>query len=488
MKLAVVVQRYGADVNGGAELHARYVAERLARHARVEVLTSCARDYVTWRNERPAGLETVNGIPVRRFPVRHERQPLEFGRRSRRVFEERHSIADELAWLDSEGPASPDLIAHLERHAGDFDFVVLFSYRYYHAWHAARRLHAKAVLVPTAERDPAIGLGIFGPVFRGVRAVMYNSPEERTMIQAATGNEDVPGVVVGVGSDVPDSTDPPRFRRKYRIRRPFAIYIGRIDENKGCTELFEYFLRYAATFPNGLDLVLVGHPVMPIPKHRRIHHLGFIPDEDKFDALAASDLLIMPSYFESLSMVALEAWALGRPVLANGRCDVLKGQCIRSGAGLYYETYQEFAETLYSLESNGPLHARLGRNGSDYFRQHYTWPVIEGKYLDMFDRLRRETGPRPQEPLGGWWARRQRRLRAAADVLASLPSGPVLSSTSSGAAALGASPPDSLGPASDVPLDASRPDGRTHDRRARRPFGRRRPGSRDRSTGGGRRS
>ena len=55
VKLAVVVQRYGADINGGAELHARYVAEHLARHAEVEVLTTCARDYVTWRNELPPG-------------------------------------------------------------------------------------------------------------------------------------------------------------------------------------------------------------------------------------------------------------------------------------------------------------------------------------------------------------------------------------------------------------------------------------------------
>ena len=107
MKLAIAVQRYGADINGGAELHARYVAERLARHADVEVVTTCARDYVTWRNERPVGVEQVNGISVRRFPVAHERDANHFGRQSRRVFDQQHSIADELAWLDSEGPASP---------------------------------------------------------------------------------------------------------------------------------------------------------------------------------------------------------------------------------------------------------------------------------------------------------------------------------------------------------------------------------------------
>ena len=425
MRLAVAVQRYGADINGGAELHARYVAERLARHADVEVVTTCARDYVTWRNELPAGVETINGIPVRRFTVDHERDPGRFGRHSHRVFEHQHSVADELAWLEAEGPASRSLVDYLAS-SDTFDFAILFSYRYYHAFHAARRLAPRAILVPTAERDEAIGLSIFPPVFRAVRGIMYNSHEERAMIHAAAGNRDVPGVVVGIGSDIPARAEPHRFRTRHRIDRPFALYVGRIDENKGCKELFEYFRRYAASLPAGLDLVLIGRAIIPVPDHPRIHHLGFLDDQDKFDALAASDLLIMPSYFESLSMVALEAWGMGKPVLANGRCDVLKGQCIRSGAGLYYESYEEFAETLYSLESNGPLNARLGRNGRDYFREHYAWPVIEQKYLQMLERLR---GARPEsgiEPLPGWLARRKAVLPPARDVLARIPAGAVV--------------------------------------------------------------
>ena len=115
MKLAVVVQRYGADISGGAELHARYIAQRLARHAQVEVLTTCARDYITWKNELPAGEDTVDGIRVRRFPVSRPRSTDEFGRLSRVVFDERHSIAAELQWLASEGPTSPSLVDHIRR-------------------------------------------------------------------------------------------------------------------------------------------------------------------------------------------------------------------------------------------------------------------------------------------------------------------------------------------------------------------------------------
>ena len=425
MKLAVVVQRYGADISGGAELHARYIAERLARHGQVEVLTTCARDYITWKNELAPGEDKVNGLTVRRFPVTRPRDTTEFGRRSATVFTKPHSVADELKWLAAEGPDSPDLVSHIRRVRDRFDFFVFFSYRYYHAWHGLRAAVDKAVLVPTAERDDAIGVSIFAPVFRAARALMYNSFEERALIQGVSGRKG-PGVVVGVGSEIPDRTQPWRFRKKFNVKRPFAIYVGRIDENKGCAELFAFFERYAVMYPHGLDLVLVGSPVLEIPKHPRIRHLGFLPDDDKFDAVAAADVLIMPSRFESLSMVALEAWALGKPVLANGRCDVLRGQVVRSNGGLYYENFEEFAEALYALEGAGPIGAVFGRNGRDFFRRHYTWPVIERKYLDMFDRLKREPATAALEPMPGFFARRRRSVRPAAEVVAGLPSGPVL--------------------------------------------------------------
>lgn len=426
MKLAIVVQRYGADINGGAELHARYVAERLARHAEVQVFTTCARDYITWKNELPPGEQTVNGVKVLRFPVNAPRNPDDFGRRSAAVFERTHSIADELKWLESEGPASRALIRHIGRVRGEIDFFVFFSARYYHAWHGVRAVADKAVLVPTAEREPSIGVSIFGPMFRGVRAIMYNSLEERALIQAVSNNRQVPGVIVGVGSDIPDRVQPWRAKRKFNLKRPYALYVGRIDENKGCAELFDHFIRYATMYPDGLDLVLAGSAVLPVPRHPRIKHLGFVSDEDKFDALGGADFLVMPSEYESLSMVALEAWALGRPVLANGRCDVLRGQTIRSNAGLYYENFEEFAETMYALEAAGPLNQVLGRNGRDFFKRHYAWPVIERKYMEMFERLKKDTATTAIEPLPGWFARRKKNVPPAAAAVDAAPKGPVL--------------------------------------------------------------
>ncbi len=429
MKLAIVVQRYGADINGGAELHARYIAERLAPHADVRVLTTCARDYVTWRNDLPPGPDTINGVAVERFPVVRERDELDFGRRSTHVFTRRHSLNDELEWLDSEGPASPELVRRLTARPDEFDFVVLFSARYYHAFHGARALPDRAVLVPTAERDPALGLALFGPIFRGVRAIMYNSCEERALINGVSSNERVPGVIVGVGSEIPDTVDAGRARQKFALDEPYVIYVGRIDTNKGCAELFDFFIRYVDGHPWPPTLVLIGTPVLAIPAHPRIKHLGFVDDQDKFDAIAGATALVMPSYYESLSMVALEAWALGTPVIANARCDVLLGQCLRSNAGLYYANDAEFAGVLDTILGDRALAAVLGRNGRDYFQRHYSWPVIERKYLDMFAYLSSTTPALRMERLPGWLSRRQRTLRPAADVVDRLPVGPVVDGT-----------------------------------------------------------
>jgi len=430
LSLAIVVQRYGADINGGAELHARYVAEHLADHANVRVLTTCARDYITWRNEFPPGPTTVNEIAVERFPVARERPAnlLEFGRHSTRVFDGRHSLDDELAWLDAQGPVCPELLRRVGDAGDEFDFVIAFSLRYPTTFHTARRVPEKTVLVPTMEREAAMGLSLLPPVLRGVRAIMYNSLEERQQLRALSGNTHVPGVVVGIGSDIPPAPDPVRGREKFGLTRRFILYVGRIDANKGCDELFQLFLSYLRVSylklqDRELELVLIGTPILPLPDHARVRHLGFVSDADKFDVLAAAEALVMPSYFESLSMVALEAWALGRPVLANAHCDVLLGQCLRSNAGLFYRNAEEFGGALDALLDGSGLARRLGANGRKYYEDHYRWDVIESKYLEMLAHLASTPPAATMEPLPGRSERRRRDKPPASEVVAALPVG-----------------------------------------------------------------
>jgi glycosyltransferase involved in cell wall biosynthesis len=379
MRVAFVVQRYGLEINGGAELHCRWVAEHMRRHWDVEVLTTRAHDYITWKNHYPEGTTAVNGVPVRRFSVTKARNPERFGRLQKFVFENEHKEKDELAWLDEEGPTSPPLVQFLRAREADYDAFVFF-----------KALPRKSVLVPTAERDPVIHLKIFKDLFRAPRAFIYNSEEEREMIQTVSGNADVPGLVVGVGTEVPAVTSAGRFRAKHGILGPYIIYIGRIDENKGCPQLFDHFLRFKAQTGSPLKLVLIGNSVLRIPAHPDIVPLGFLPEEDKFDGLSGAQALTMPSFYESLSMVTLEAWALGRPVLANARCDVLEGQCRRSNGGLFYSTFGEFREALNLLLGSERLRTALGENGRAYYQANYTWDIIESKYLTVLEGLRKD--------------------------------------------------------------------------------------------------
>lgn len=387
MKLAFVVQRYGLDINGGAELHCRWVAEHMNKFCDVEVLTTRAFDYITWKNHYPQGEEYINGIPVRRFSVNRPRNPDRFGKVQDFILENEHKENDELRWLLEEGPVSSSLIHYIKAHKSDYDYFIFFSYRYYLSFWGIDAVPHKSILVPTAEHDPIIHLKIFKDLFRKPQAFVYNSVEEREMIQTLSQNEDVMGDVVGVGTEIPKEFRTEEFRKKYRIPGPYIIYVGRIDMNKGCDELFDFFLRLKGESDTDVKLILVGNTKLTIPSHSDIFYLGYLSEEEKFSALYGADFLIMPSFFESLSMVTLEAWAMGKPVLANARCMVLKGQCLRSNAGLFYENYEEFSLAFHLLLSSERFRETLGINGQKYFNQNYTWEVIEKKYLSLLDRL-----------------------------------------------------------------------------------------------------
>jgi glycosyltransferase involved in cell wall biosynthesis len=217
---------------------------------------------------------------------------------------------------------------------------------------------------------------------------VYNSVEEKRLINCISSNYQVAGDIVGVGSNIPAQGDSHAFRRKHHVDYPYLLYLGRIDENKGCRELFEFFLRYKSESPSRLKLLLVGSPVMKIPENPDIVSLGFMNDAEKFDALHASELLVMPSFYESLSMVLLEAWGMGKPTLANANCRVLMGQSIRSNAGLFYRDYGEFKKCLDYLQHHPETRAVLGRNGRRFFQQNYSWEIIEQKYLNLMKAIK----------------------------------------------------------------------------------------------------
>ncbi len=362
------------------------------------VVTTCASDYVTWRNHYPRGLSNVDGIPVYRFPVRRPRDPQRFGRLQERVFHRQYDERTARAWMDAQGPYTPRMLRWIEHHRDTFDYFICFSYRYWTTWRAMQAVEGKGVLVPTAEPDPAIELPLYRAVFRSARAIMYNSHEERALIRRHSGNESVPDVVVGVGIVEPPPVDTARFRATRGVDGPFLLYIGRIDHNKGCAQLFDFYLRaYERLQEESVRpprLVLAGSSMMPIPKHPAIVHLGRVSEQEKYDALAASTALVMPSFYESLSMVLLEAWALSRPVVVNAHCDVIRGQTQRSNGGVWYRNSAEFAECVRLLAEDPRLGVSLGERGHAYYQANYTWPTIDDKYETMLTRLQADDSAR----------------------------------------------------------------------------------------------
>ncbi len=389
MRLAIVVQRYGEDIASGAELHARNLAELLQGRHHVEVFTTCARDYVTWRNHYPAGPTSVGPVRVHRFPVRRPRDPQAYGRWEQYLLTHPHSEADEERWLRLEGPYAPRLVEAVRRRAADFDFWIFFSFRYYTTFHGALAVPDRALLVPTAEADPIIGFSVFRKLFHAVRGIAYNSIEEQRLIQGMTRNYRVPGVVVGIHvQPPPEPPRPERFRQRWDVSEPYVLFVGRLDVNKGAPQLVEMFIRYAASRPQAPLLVLLGPIVDPVPSHPRVRVLGPVDEQTKWDALAGCEFLINPSPLESLSMVLLEAWKARKAVLVNGQCAVLRGQCIRSDGGLFYMSPAEFAPMMDWLLEHPDLRQQLGENGRAYVDEHYRPDVILRKYEELFERAR----------------------------------------------------------------------------------------------------
>ena len=389
MKLAFVIQRYGTEVSGGAELHCRWLAERLARRHQVEVFATRALDYLEWRNHYPAGTEVVNGVPVHRFKVKRPRNARAFASLCNVCFHEQHTREEELDWVRENGPFSPALVQAVAGARGGFDRFFFYCYRYYQTYFGLPAVRDRAILVPTAEEDPAIGLQIFKPFFRSPRGLVYLTPEEQARVEDASGNGDLPSVVIGSGLNLPEADsdlDVLDFRKRHGLDRPFVLYVGRIDKNKGCVTLFAYFQKFLEETGAELDLVLAGSAALPIPRHPRVRHIGFISEAEKVAALRECRLLVMPSPYESLSIVTLEAWKLAVPVQANARCRVLMGQCLRSNGGLFYHGYAEFAEALKLLLARPEAGALLGRQGQRYVEDEYSWERVEGKIEDLLAR------------------------------------------------------------------------------------------------------
>jgi glycosyltransferase involved in cell wall biosynthesis len=379
VKLACVIHRFGADIAGGSEGHCR-----LANHD-VTIVTTCAQDHITWRNHYPPGESRVGSLRVLRFPVARERHLHRFMDLSDLVFADRATPEEQEQWFRENGPETPELLEHLRRHGAEYDRVLFWSYRYYDAYFGLPLVADRAVLVPTAEEDPLIHVDALRRFFELPKGFLFLTPEEEALVgsRAPAGK---PSAIIGCGLDpAPDRADRAHLDA-LQIADPFVLYLGRIDPNKGCGALMRHFLRYAE-LGHRVQLVIAGPASMPIPEHPSIRPLGFVDERVREALLTNARALIMPSPFESLSMVLLEAWNRGLPALVNARCKVLRGQVQRANGGLYYGNTVEFIAALDYLLDHPDAATRLGEQGLAYVNREYRWPVV----MDKIETLLRKT-------------------------------------------------------------------------------------------------
>jgi O-antigen biosynthesis protein len=388
LRVGFVVPRYGNDVVGGAETLVRGLAEHLAAAGSpVEVLTTCARDHLTWKNAVRPGVSRIQGVVVRRFPLRPRDERRHAWLQQRILRGGRLRPEEEQRWMEA-SVTCPDLFTYLAGHQGEHDLVCFAPYLFGTTLRGVPLVPGRAVLIPCLHDEPFAHLGVVRDVFQACRGFIFNALPEAALADKLYGIGDRPAGVVGLGFDPPPPTDPAAFRRRHGLEGPILLYLGRKEAGKNVPLLIQYALRFRATHRADLILVLAGEgPVAAPPDIPGVRDLGYLEPAEKAAAYAAATVVCQPSLNESFSIVLMESWLAGTPVLVHARCPVTTDHVRRGGGGLAFDDYYEFAEALDLLLEDGARRRRMGTQGRAYVEAEYAWPAVTARLRETLERL-----------------------------------------------------------------------------------------------------
>ena len=381
MRLAIVVPRYGPGIVGGAETLCRDYAERLlAAGHEVEVLTTCARDHFSWRNELPPGTTTVDGVTVHRYPVT---TPKDHGAvtmlHARLDAGFRLDAAAEKRWVENTGYSAPMLDA-IAQTAARVDAVLFAPYLFASTVFGACVAPSKSLIIPCLHDEAYARFGIVQQTLQGVAGLIFNSAPERDLAARLLGETLPPNEVVGVGFDEPDPLHPDDWRRRNRLNDDAVAYAGRREIAKN----FPLLLQWMTAYNDGLGrrgpatLLAMGSGEIRAPRSARgnLRDLGFVSQQEKLEALAASTVTAQLSLNESFSYVLMESWLAGTPVIVHADCAVTRTHCAESGGGLWVRDAETFAAALDRLRGDASLRTAMARAGAHYVRTQYSWKAV----------------------------------------------------------------------------------------------------------------
>lgn len=351
-KIAFVIDRYGQEINGGAEDHCRVLAEHMVDKYEVRVLTTTSKGINPWDNYFSIGLSEINDVEILRFEI-----------------EEIPPNADP---TEMAGPYCPSLIEYIKMNYAEYKAIIFITYGYYTTNKGIELEIPNSIIMPTAHNIASTREHRYGDAISMAHGILYNTLEEKELVEMYYDMDNIPYRITCFG------IDSKKYKCVKRNMGNYVLYAGRVSESKNFQELNSFFMRYKKEHPSDLKLIVLGKVDngMSITIHEDIIFKGFVSEEEKLDYMNNAKILILPSKNESLSIVVLESFLCRVPVIVNGLCPVLKGQCIRSNAGLYYTNYNEFEKELTLLLEDNELRDVLGANGEKFVEKTYAWDKV----------------------------------------------------------------------------------------------------------------
>lgn len=394
-KIGFVTPWFGMDISGGAEAELRELVLHLKdTELEFEVLTTCVKSFNSdWsENYHKEGVSVENGIVVRRFRA-DQRDGAAFDRVNWKLMRNISVTREEEKIFIREMVNSSGLYEFMRENEEVYGVFVFIPYMFGTTYYGVKINPSKAVLIPCFHDESYFHMNIFRELYSEVAGIIYNAKPEMELAERNYNLQNVRQIVMGIGMETDIAGDANRFRQKYKISEPFMIYAGRKDTGKNVDLLLRYFSEYHKRQSSDLQLVLIGGGKLDIPLEitRKVHDLGFVDKQDKYDAYAAAELLCQPSHNESFSLVIMESWLCGRPVLVHDACAVTKGFAIESSGGLYFKDYFEFEGVLNYVLSHSAVTESMGNNGRKYVRKNFSWDKIIDRYIKFFKSIEGES-------------------------------------------------------------------------------------------------
>ena len=388
-KIRIVTPWYG-EFAGGAERAARSLAEHLLDAGMdVGVFTTCCRSPFDdwWEDQHRPGPFEINGVPVHRFSVNKEMKDL-YHRMNEKVLKGLNLSKDEQYKYMRGSINSHELISSIKLNREYY--YVFIPYLYGPTFWGVHAAGDRSIIIPCLHDEPVAKWEIIRDMFVKAKQVIFLTEEEKLLAKELYGPTIDSMPVVGIGVESKVNFDASRFRAKYKIEDPFLIYVGRKDRGKNLNLLIDYFIRYKSLYGNTMKMVFIGggdSSLIP-SNNSNLIDLSFVTEQDKLDAISASVALCNLSENESFSLVIMESWITGTPVIVSSRNKITRSHCEKSNGGLIVSNEDEFCEAVNRLKTESYFSKIMGVFGRDYVKNNYSWNEITKKYLKIFKELK----------------------------------------------------------------------------------------------------